>query len=223
MRTAFIIIGLVVGMFVVIEAVLLGRLWLSLGQYPKYWQLQRQQTGDVTYVALGDSAAQGIGATSPDKGYVGLVAQEIERRNGKKVRIVNLSVSGAKINDVLETQLPQLAQYRPDFITIEIGANDVVAYDEEKFRQQFTALVQLLPEGTVVANMPYFGGNIKRDNEVNSANEIIRKAVDSRGLVLADLYTQTKVNNGFRVYAADLFHPSDRGYRNWAQAFIEKL
>ena len=223
-KNTFTAFGLLAVLFVVIEGVQLLRIGASIPIYDQYWQTQRAEQGELLYVALGDSAAQGIGASSPELGYVGRIERSIEQSTGKSVRVINLSVSGAVINDVTDKQLPQLRGLNPDYVTVEIGANDVVRYDSRAFEEDFRRLAPSLPAKTIVANMPYFGGIIQRDSQVADANRIIQKVVgETPGLRLADLYTTTYSNNGVRNYAADLFHPSDRGYKNWADTFLRQL
>ena len=47
-----------------------------------YWSVPRGEAGGLLYVALGDSAAQGIGASHPDRGYVGLLADRLRAATG---------------------------------------------------------------------------------------------------------------------------------------------
>ncbi|MHB8274889.1 MAG: hypothetical protein ACYDC9_09005 [Dermatophilaceae bacterium] len=61
------------------------------------------------YVTLGGSAAQGVGASSPRRGYVSLVAEQLSRSTGRPVRVINLSRSGARVRDVVDEQQPRLA------------------------------------------------------------------------------------------------------------------
>lgn len=213
------VIGLIVLLLVLAEVISLLQLRSSVAGNARYWQQRSSQAGELTYVALGDSAAQGIGASRPQNGYVGVLADRLAQKTGKTIRVVNLSVTGAKIQDVLDEQIPQLKNYRPDFVTIEIGANDVVAFKADSFRQRFDSLVGLLPPGTVVANMPNFGGRIKRVQAVRAANQIIAAAAAKSNLRTADLYDSTKSHESALNYAADLFHPNNRGYKNWADAF----
>ena len=87
------------------------------------------QSGRPLLVALGDSLAQGIGASSIDHGYVGRLATEF----ANEVAVVNLSRSGAKIPDVLDRQLRILGDLRlrdlgiePVAITCTVGNNDLL-------------------------------------------------------------------------------------------------
>lgn len=113
----------------------LGRLHRTVAADAAYWAQPRGEAGALLYVARGDSAAQGIGASRPERGYVGLVAQRLRDTTGRPVQVVNLSRSGARIADVLERQLPELAALgrTPDLLTVAIGGNDVRAYDRATF------------------------------------------------------------------------------------------
>ena len=46
-------------------------------------------------MVLGDSTGQGLGAPSPEGGYVGQALAELRLRTGLPWRVLNLSVSGA--------------------------------------------------------------------------------------------------------------------------------
>lgn len=222
-KRVLIVVGFLLAILVLAEVFSLLQLRSSLTTNAEYWRQRSSQPGELTYVALGDSAAQGIGARHPGKGYVGVLADRLATKTGKSIRVVNLSVSGARLRDVIDKQVPQLKDYNPDFITVEAGANDVVKYDSDKFGAEFQELTGQLPPKTIVANMPYFGGRISRDNEIKSANKIVDAAAAKNDLMVVDLYTYTKEGDTVFNYAADFFHPSNRGYRNWADAFWTKL
>lgn len=211
--TVFLIAGLLL-----FEIVGLLSMKASLTSYARYWH-QRPARGEFTYVALGDSAAQGIGASSPEQGYVGLLARHIQMTTGRSVRIVNLSVSGAKVADVTAKQVPQLKHYRPDLITVEIGGNDVIHYDAAKFSRDYGALATALPPNSIVSNLPYFGGRIRRGSEVIAANQVVVAVAQRHGLQMVDLYDRTRQDRSLLNNSYDLFHPSNRGYKNWEAAF----
>ncbi len=222
-KRLLIVVGFLVLTVIFAEIISLLQLRASLTSYAAYWQEQKTEQGEITYLALGDSAAQGLGASKPENSYVGLIADRLREKTGKTVRVVNLSKSGAKIQDVIDNQIPLIDKYGADFITLDIGGNDVVSFNEQQFRTEFNELATLLPEKTVVSNVPYFGGRIKRANEVDKANVIVENATEANDLRLADLYSVTKSRDSIFGYAADFFHPNDRGYRNWADAFWNVL
>jgi acyl-CoA thioesterase-1 len=192
----------------------------SIGRYASYWKQQASKNGEFTYIALGDSAAQGVGASSPSLGYVGLLAKQISAATGQSVRVINLSVSGAQTQDVISKQIPELKDYpKPDLLTLEIGANNVTHWNPELFATQYNHLAQLLPPGSVVSNVPYFGGRIRRNAEAIAASQIIDQAAARYHLKLVDLQDYTRKHQSVFNYSSDFFHPSNRGYRNWDAAF----
>ncbi len=212
------------GIVILVEAVALLILYRNVARYHAYWPVRARQAGELTYVALGDSAAQGLGASNPENGYVGLIAKKYAESTGKSVRVVNVSRSGAKINDVLRTQLSAIKDIKPDLVTIEIGANDIATFTDKTFREEFTTLVGKLPKNTYVANMPYFGSRPSRRPKAYEATKIINSIVPTRpDLQLVDLQTITKERDNILGYAADYFHPNNRSYKNWAEAFWNEI
>jgi acyl-CoA thioesterase-1 len=196
------------------------KLYHNIGSYAHYWQSRSTENGEFVYVALGDSAAQGLGASAPEKGYVGLLADRIQQTTGKTVRVVNLSVSGAKIQDVIQKQLPELQKYKPDLLTVEIGANDVnSSYDKAQFQKDYDELASKLPKQAIVADIPYFGGIVRKNKVAIEASQSIVAEVQKYHLALVNLQAETKQRQSFLNYSADYFHPTDRGYRIWADAF----
>lgn len=190
------------------------------------WQEQASQPGELVYVALGDSAAQGLGASSTGNSYVGLIASQLAETTGKKVRTINLSKNGATVSDVLAQQIPQLEKLSgnrsPDLVTLDVGGNDVVhrTQGSDRFRNDYEAVLQALPPGkAVVADVPYFGGRIRADERVRQANGIIGRLAPQYDVPVARLYDTLKPRQSPWIYASDFFHPNDRGYKLWQQAF----
>ena len=204
------------------------RLWQlrrSVGQYRTFWSVPRGEAGGVLYVALGDSTAQGIGASGPERGYVGLLARRLRATAGRPVQVVNLSRSGARVHDIVVEQLPRLAGLAPDLITVAVGSNDLAQYDAARFRADVDALVSGLPPGAVVGDVPWFmhGGTGRKSGE---AADYVASRAGSRGLPVARLHRAMR-ERGWRSmitdFAADWFHPNDRGHRVWADAFWEAI
>ena len=96
--------------------------------FAPHWRAHNDRVLDAEgplWVVLGDSTAQGLGAPSPDGGYVGQVLAELRQRTGLPWRVLNLSVSGSLTRDVLHGQLPQLPA-EPALVTCGIGINDIL-------------------------------------------------------------------------------------------------
>ncbi len=166
-------------------------------------------------VALGDSLAQGIGASSVDDGYVGRLAGDFAGR----VDIVNLSKSGAKIADVLDRQLGILAGLGivPVAVTCTVGSNDLLrTVSLSGPSRAVRRLVVELPEQSIMATLPDQGSMMAR-----RLSGVIRSEVAAAGLALADVSAEM---NGWRGKTApDGFHPNDEGYGAWVRAFTPAL
>jgi len=192
------------------------RLAQKIPVHSLYWREQRKEGGERLYVAIGDSAAQGIGASRPGRGYVGILAARLEGW-----RVVNLGISGATVRMALDSELPALRKLQPDLVTVSIGANDIAAFDAERFARDIRTLFDALPPHAIVADLPSFHF-LPAERRVRVANGIIRDAAAERGLVVAPLHARTRRQGLWgvtRQFAGDLFHPNDRGYAVWASAF----
>jgi acyl-CoA thioesterase-1 len=203
-----------------------ARLASTLHLNARWWNEQHSKSGEMLYVAIGDSAAQGVGASRPGRGYVGMIAAYLRERNGGTVRVVNLSVSGARLREAIASQLPALVRLEPDILTVAIGANDIADFDPERFERGLTTLFDALPSHAIVSEVPafYVGTAEKR---ARAANAIVHRLADARGFGVAPLHRSTHSQGGARYalnqVAADFFHPNDRGYRVWASAFLPLL
>jgi lysophospholipase L1-like esterase len=195
-----------------------------------YWRARRELPGDVLYVAIGDSAAQGIGASRPARSYVGVIAKRLEKLSGRSIRVVNLGISGATIQAALEKEMPRFARLKPELVadaivTVSIGANDIASWDPERFAAQVDELFGKLPKHAIVADLPSFYF-LPGERKANQGNRILRAAAARHGLRVVDLHDTMK-HEGMRgvatQFAGDLFHPNDRGYDVWANAFMSAV
>ena len=169
------------------------------------------------WVVLGDSTAQGIGAPSWEEGYVGQLRRALDDGSEQPWRVVNLSKSGARTDDVLERQLPALASMEADLVTCAIGANDIVRRVpglEDRMRQ----IIARLPERAILATLPQGLG----PDRSQAVNQVIRTEAPAAGLVVADVWARTGPP-WHGKYAEDRFHPGALGYADWAAAFADVL
>lgn len=191
----------------------------------KWWRDHSKKKGELLYVAIGDSAAQGIGASAPHRGYVGILADHIRALTGRTLRVINLSVSGATVGLAVRDQLPRFLTLKPDVVTVAIGANDIARWDPVTFESGIRELFAALPGHAVVADLPCFHFP-HNERKVAVANQLLREVAAEHGLTVVPLHAITK-RQGFRSvatqFANDLFHPNDRGYRIWADAFLPAL
>jgi len=197
----------------------------SIDTYRSYWAQPRGEPGGTVYVALGDSAAPSIGASSPELGYVGLLAERMRARTCQPVLVINLSSTGATVRDVVDTQLPQVESLAPDVVTVAIGGNDIRAYDTARFRAEIDELTAALPANTLIADVPYFM-HAGWEKDAHAAAGILTDSALAQSLQVAPLHREQH-DRGMSAmltdFAADWFHPNDRGHRVWADALWTEL
>lgn len=208
----------------------------QVDQYRWAWEDHNASTlhaDGPLWVVLGDSAAQGVGASSPFHGWVGQALAGLRDGSGEPWRVVNLSVSGARVHDVLDHQLPRLwrldarlrAGGRPpiSLVTCAVGGNDMYRSRSWQIAERFPRLLRGLPGAgqigsgsrTIITTLPQ--GLARRRAEL--ANDIIAGQAPDRGLDVADLWATTGPPWQGN-YAEDFFHPNDRGYGHWVRAIL---
>ncbi|HEY1819700.1 MAG TPA: SGNH/GDSL hydrolase family protein [Trebonia sp.] len=181
---------------------------------------------DPLWVVLGDSTAQGLGAPGPHGGYVGQTLEQLRRSTGRHWRVLNLSVSGAVIRDVIAEQLPRLDGQRPDLVTCGAGVNDIL-FSPGKLFTDLRALLAAVPEDTVMLDLPLLSGfwgivGHMSVPYISRINRVIREVAGERGLQVAEVsrhFTPPWAGK----FSVDNFHPSQDGYRDWSRALVETL
>ena len=178
---------------------------------------EAQGASGPLWVVLGDSGSQAIGATERRHGYVLSILGAL-RADDPSWRVVNLSLTGARVADVLDTQLPAIRRLpRPALVSVAIGTNDI-RHRTPGLDRAMRTLLAALPPGSVVATIPQ-GVRPARARELN---DLIRREAAERGLRVADLWAHTGPPWQDK-FSADHFHPNDLGYADWTAAFLEAL
>ncbi|MDQ3151126.1 MAG: SGNH/GDSL hydrolase family protein, partial [Actinomycetota bacterium] len=85
MRSVLAVVLAVVGGAVTVQLVRWWPVYRNVAPYRRYWLRRAEEPGELRYVALGDSLTQGIGASRPERGYVGLIADALAQRTGRTV------------------------------------------------------------------------------------------------------------------------------------------
>lgn len=194
-----------------LSAVLPGvrRVLADVDPFARAWEAHNaralEQDGPL-WVVLGDSMAQGIGASRYDRGWPGQLAGLLD----PAYRLVNLSFHGARVRDVLDVQLPAARLLgEAVLVSVMVGANDVVWRKHRAgLVPAFGELMAALPDGAVVANLT---------NPHAAAREVDRMLKAQDRLVLADL-RRTGPRSWRGKLADDHFHPNDKGYGEIARA-----
>jgi lysophospholipase L1-like esterase len=196
--------------------------------FADFWTRQNENAlaaDGPLWVVLGDSTAQGLGASSPLHGYVGQVLNAL-RRTGSPWRVLNLSRAGAQTRHVLEDQLPQVDGLTPALVTCGIGSNDILATPPKRFRDQLRQVIERLPSSSVMMDLTVpdrlwrIGGVVSP--YVTGINQLISTTAASRGLPVAEV-SQHARPPWRGMLAPDSFHPNNLGYRRHADALLAAL
>lgn len=192
--------------------------------------------GDINYVALGASDAAGVGATPVTNGYVFLTEEGIEQRSGEKVDLDNLGLPGAEIGEIDNLEVQLLKLDIPDLITLTTGANDLIDGDavdgfESDLNGLFGKLRSIAPDAIIViGNLPDLTKLERfRDNpdadvtpaRIAGYNAAIARQAAVHNAKLVDLFSIPLDDS--LTSQGDGFHPSDRGHRVIADAFLRVI
>jgi lysophospholipase L1-like esterase len=162
------------------------------------------------WVALGDSMTQGIGASAFDRGWVGQLSNRL-RDEGWDHRVLNVSVTGARVEDLVTAQVPVLdavvrASGPAALVTVVSGSNDVVSPRHRiGLAERFAGLLDRLPDGAVVMNL------LNPHREARRIDTLLRARAATGQVVLADMRAQGP-RSWRGLLAPDSFHPNDKGY-----------
>lgn len=191
----------------------------------------------LRFVVLGDSTAAGLGAEDPSGAYATVLAERLARERNVRVELTVLGISGARVGDVLNEQVPAVGGLQPDLVFVGIGANDVTHLTPlSRIEDEMTMVVERLQEtgaAIVVAGAP--------DMRATAWHQPLRWLAGIRGDQVAAAIEQVGHDQGVGVvelaeetgpffeadprahFSSDEFHPSALGYRRWADAIYPVL
>jgi lysophospholipase L1-like esterase len=166
-------------------------------------------------LAFGDSITNGGGEL---QWGVALQSWAMWTARGLGVPYSGYAIDGARLDDVLETEIPRFLRAaadpdaRFDVGCLYIGVNDVrdVDWDEQSFESGFREALSFIAarcERTVTATIPLDLGRPRAGAKVEDANRLIESAARDTGALVADL----RSFKGRRLLMADQVHPTAFG------------
>jgi lysophospholipase L1-like esterase len=183
----------------------------------------------ASVVWLGDSTAAGVGASGPR----GTLPEQVATLLAQPVRLTVLARSGARVSDILRTQLPQVGRLRPTEVFISVGANDATHLTwRSRFRRDYGRLVAGLPSSVVrvvLLGVPDMGAPPRLAQPLRSVAgwrgralaTDVRNLARRRHAIFVDIAAVTGPTfrrQPGRYFASDRYHPNDPGYGLWATA-----
>ncbi len=157
------------------------------------------------YIALGDCLTVGVGGRSRAAAWPHWVAHHLASTSGIPISQVNLAYASATTAELIAHQLPAVRDMRPDYISIQIGWNDVLdGFDEPychaRMVEIYDQLAHLgLPSHHILAvSLPdYFypapsirlsGGNAAMSKTIRTFNAAATVTAQPRGFTWVDLF-----------------------------------
>jgi lysophospholipase L1-like esterase len=190
----------------------------------------------LRYVVIGDSTAAGVGGNY-DEGITMSTTRALERRH--RVTMTNLAVSGARMGDVRRLQLGAAEKIRPDVVLLSAGANDVthltrVGSMQDDLREIVTRLRASSPDvKIVITGSPDMGAPPRipcllrgyAGHRTKVVNRMFVSEAARLKLVFAPIaeVTGPQFRRDPSLFAADRFHPNDRGYATWVPVLNDAL
>ena len=189
------------------------------------------------YVALGDSLSAGRDDYEPGGAKIGWarrLAEILGTRTGVPCALTNLAADGADVTAVLEEQLPSVARFGPDLVSVTVGMNDIrePGFRQDRFGEQFgrlldgliltgaTVLTCTLPDIAVILPLP--AGLALARQRMRQASDTIREQAAARGALCLDAWSMPAAADP-ELFGTDRIHPNAGGHRLLATACADLL
>lgn len=186
------------------------------------------------YVAVGDSFTEGVGDPEPHspgglRGWADRVA-EVLGSETDDFTYANLAVRGKLIRQIMDTQIEQALELRPDLITFCAGGNDVIrpGTDPDAVTELFAEAVARLSRdgativvftGIDVAFTPVFR---PFRGKIAIYNENIRAVAERYDCVVADQWALKEIQDQ-RFFTEDRLHLNPLGHHEVARMVLRSL
>jgi acyl-CoA thioesterase I len=193
------------------------------------------EAGGVRYVALGDSYTIGTSVQAAERFPDQLVAA-LGLEQPSLTLVANLATNGFTSRDVIQVELPALDTYRPEFVTLLIGVNDVVqgvplaTYEANVVTILDALLARLsaerivvvaIPEYTVTPQGASYGDPLVQRAAIQASNGAMERLAAARGIRFVDIYDiSLAAEDDPSLVADDGLHPSGAQYARWVERLL---
>lgn len=190
--------------------------------------------GDIRYLSLGDSLTQGVGAPDPDSGSFPFLLSAKWRAAGCNVELKNPAIAGYTAADIIREELKEIDAFKPNFITLLVGSNDIVAnVTPETYRKNVrTILAAAKKSGARVVVFPQnewfnsprgpdFGTDLASKRAAFDA--IMIEEAKAAGAEFLDLRPLHKTQSAKKFWSDDDIHPTIDVYKTWANEIAKTI
>ncbi len=183
----------------------------------------------INYSVLGDSLTSGVGVTNYKQAYPYLVAEKLSNE-GKSVNLKNFSYPGARTDNIIEDLLDSAIESQPKILTLLIGTNDMhglvsLSHFENNYRIILEQLRTRTNAEIYTISVPFLCSkrlflppyNYYFQHRTSAYNKIIKGLSEEYDLHYIDIASESlRDSKSNSYYAADLFHPNNIVYAQWA-------
>ncbi|WP_194841313.1 SGNH/GDSL hydrolase family protein [Salinibacillus xinjiangensis] len=206
----------------------------------------------LNVVAVGDSLTQGVGDSTDNGGYLGVLENALENSTLDDYTISNYGKRGNRTDQLLKRleEEPELSQSirKADLILITIGANDIMkivkenflslSYDDftveqPKYQKRLHDIFKKIRSENSEAHIfliglynpfsQYFEDIPELDKIINDYNFISRKVLGSYEPATYIPVEDLFINANSNLFAEDNFHPNKEGYNQIGERVIRYL
>jgi lysophospholipase L1-like esterase len=166
------------------------------------------------------------------------VLARIWRDAGRDVVLENPAVNGFATDELIREELPLVRTFRPNIITLLIGANDIVrGSSERRYRDQLARIhAAIVVDGasTRVVALPQpdwslapagsaFGDAAGLSRTIERFNGIAHEEAERAAARWIDLFPLMREQGRRRMFASDGLHPSAEAFAEWARELADAL
>lgn len=226
------------GVLGLLSSVGLAPLWITQGIYLRRTMLRLEPAPEpssgktagerepLRIAVLGESTAAGVGASSHAAGLSGQLASALERRLNRPVAWVALGRNGARLASVRKRLAPRLSEDDFDLVFLVVGVNDSIKLTSVRvFREELRALLEEVSATrarVVLSAVPPLGRFTRLPQPLRFVLGIraelldleLRRGGETYGHVM---HVPVDFPIAADMMAKDGFHPSEAGYRAWAE------
>jgi lysophospholipase L1-like esterase len=190
----------------------------------------------IRLIAVGESTVAGIGAATHETALTGQLAVALSRNAKRSVNWSVVARSGINARTCLNELVPQLAGRRADVVLIALGVNDSVEFHTarrwiadverliESVRGEVGDALVLLAGVPPIDHFPALPCPLSFVLGARSAS-LARASIGIAGRMKRVVHVpfQIEKERCTDLFCADGFHPSELGYKLWAEQLAAAL
>lgn len=189
----------------------------------------KEDRGDLTYAAIGDSLTIGYYASNESHRFVDVFSSKLEKDMGYDVKTHVVGGYGKTLSSALEA-IPEIQELQPDLVTIEFGTNDSNSDNNvpiDLFKSDLNKLIQGVKKDNEKVKIVLVTTWSLSDN-ATLFNEAIQSVGESKDIPVADIKPlrgnientgPADIQTEYGI--SDTFHPNDKGHEAIANTIFE--